>query len=196
MTIDQIDSHPLTPLSVATNGINSIYIAQETCEIIKTDFDFKLISIIGQQFAIPTKIIFYEGSLYVCDSYNFRLQELNEELILQESYALNFKPWKFNIIQNTACVRPIGETFVSFYNLKPFYFKAKVHDVSGDILAFKSWFYLFQNENSQFVCFDVNGLIVEDVVIKIKKCIAFDAILYKNENVIMAVTEEKKLILV
>ena len=196
-TINQIDDQYLTPLSAITNGKNSIFITQETCEIIKTDLDFKLIKIFGgygqdkDQFAIPIKIVYNESSIYVCDSHNFRIQELNEDFEPQYSYILNFKPWKMKIIKNVACIRPAGETFFAFYNLKPFYFKTKVSDVRSDVFTFNSWFYLYDFNEKQFNCFDLNGCRVEETKISVKNEISFDSIDYLNNKLTIASTEAK-----
>jgi hypothetical protein len=197
--IDQIDDQYLTPLSTTTNGKNSIFITQDDplSQIIKTDLEFKLIKIFNVQnndkFAIPIKLVYNEDSIYVCDCHNSRIQELNEDLMPINSYMLNFKPWKIKIIKNIACIRPVGETFVAFYNLKPFYFKTKVFDVTGDILTFNSWFYLFNFNEKMFNCFDINGLCVEESKINIKDEISFDSIDNFNNKLIIAITQEKKL---
>ena len=203
-TIDKINSTLLYPLSVITNHKNYVYIAQETCEIIQTDLDFNFINSFGSygssenQFEIVSKLFHYENSIYVCDSHNCRIQELSEDLAFQESYKLKFKPWKVIINKNVLCVRPVAETIVYLYNLKPFYFKTKIFHLIGDIFTLNSWFYFFNHDRKEINCYDINGVIVEDSKLKVETNIinqSWDIIHYFNHQLIIGFTQEKKIIL-
>ena len=204
-TIDRIMDEQFTPISVATNGKNAIYIAEKSCnKIIKTDMDFNFIKNLGttgagnDELNDPSAIIYHENLLYVCDSENQRIKRLNEDLVFQESYALSFKPVKMSVIQDTMCVRPKNDfSFLAFYNLKPFSFKIKVSDRIGNICGLNSWFYEYKHSSNKLRCFDINGGLVDEKILKFFECNSvpcFEIIHYFNSRFLIGLTKEKMLI--
>jgi hypothetical protein len=154
-----------------------------------------------EQLNYPLGIEYYENSIYICDYENQRVQKLSEDLILEESYPLNFKPWKIRILKNVACVRPGGESFIAFYSIKPFYFISKSFNGNGDIYGLNYCFYEYQQPINRLNCYDVNGNLIEKIDFKLnfnKSCMASKSIVnisYFNGQFIIGFSKEKKIIL-
>ena len=206
-TIDRINNQNFTPLSITTNGRNYIYIADEQLDrILQTDLDFKLIHSYGtrgsenNQLCSPLDIIFDKNSIYICDTQNRRIQKLSEDLIYKKTYQLNFKPWKIKILKNIACIRPTGEPFLSFYNLNPFYLKAKVCDGNGDIISINSWFYEYDHSSHLLRCYDLNGELMKETFLKFenRNLSSSQESMYWincfNRQIIIGLTQSKQLI--
>ena len=146
----------------------------------------------------PSGIAYFNNSVYICDSDNYRIQKLSEDLEYQESYPLNYKPWKIKILKNIACIRSSSGDYNSFYNLNPFYFKTKLCRGNGDILAHNAWFHEYKNSRKTLRCYDMIGNLVDEKMIFID---GFQALIcqeyvitYFNEKFIIGLTKEKKLI--
>jgi hypothetical protein len=167
-TIDKINNQTFVPLYLTSNGKNSIYLTDiRSDKIIQTDLDFNFMRQFGgkgstnQQLDYPIGITFHEDSIYVCESNNKRIQKLSEDLIYQESYPLNFKPWSIKIIRNVACIGSHREPIISLYLLNPFSFKCKISDCNCEIYAIHSWFYVINQFDLSIECYDINGNLVD-----------------------------------
>ncbi len=166
-TIDKINNQTFSPLYLTSNGKNSIYITNyNENQIIQTDLDFNFIKKFGgkgstnQQLDLPSGITFHGDSIYVCDSNNKRIQKLSEDLVFQESYPLNFKPWNIKIVRNVACIRLSDKHIISLYQLNPFSFKCRIGTNNCEIYAINSWFYVINQFDKRIECYDINGNLV------------------------------------
>jgi hypothetical protein len=173
-TIDKINNQTFSSLYLTSNGKNSVYLSDRIGhKIIQTDFYFNFIKQFGeegstnQQLDDPLGVIFHDNSIYVCDSNNKRIQKLSEDLVFQESYPLNFKPWNIKIIKNVACVRSNGEPhIISLYQLNPFFFVRKISRLNGEIYSIHSWFYVNNEFDKRIECYDINGNLVDYKVLE------------------------------
>jgi hypothetical protein len=168
-TIDKINNKTFSPQYLTSNDKNTVYLSDRIGhKIIQTDFDLNFIKQFGeegstnQQLDDPLGVIFHDNSIYVCDSNNKRIQKLSEDLVFQESYPLNFKPWNIKIIKNVACIRSNGEPYIiSLYNTNPFSFKCEISNGNSEIYSINSWFYVNNEFKKRIECYDINGNLVD-----------------------------------
>ena len=166
--IDKINNKTFISVYLTSNDKGSIYITDRKADqIIQTDLNFNFIKQFGstgssnQQFDKPCGLTFYENSVYVCDSINKRIQKLSEDLVYQESYPLNFKPWNIKIIKNVACISADGEPNISLYQLNPFSFKTRMCSNNCEIYSINSWFYVYNKFVKKIECYNINGDLVD-----------------------------------
>ncbi len=146
-------------LSIATNNIDRIYICDwKYHRILMVDLEFNFISSVGELF-YPRCVYFHENSVYVCDTENKRIKKLTADLVLLESYKLDFKPWQI-CIENVACVRAINKSEIYFYDLCNFELKFKYDQHNGCIFTAGRYFYEYFN--GCFFCYDCDGRFVDE----------------------------------
>ena len=204
--IDLIDYHLIQPRYLTTNDKTRIYIAQsDHHKITVTDLDFRLIREIGSkgdgvnQFNYPLGIFWYQGSVFVCDCENKRIQKFTENLVYQESYSFDFKPLSLRVINNFACIRSNSEDFVYFYSLNPLRLINKLN-IFGHSAIFSTnfWFYVFDSVPKELNSYDVMGNKVYSFSLDFQpditpnEKISFEL---KNHNLIISCRLAKKLIL-
>ncbi len=204
-TFDKINGQYFTPRYFTTNSVDKIYFSEVTGKIIQTDLDFKFIQEFGtegsgdQELNFPNGIVYYENSIYVCDCENKRIQKLGEDLVFQKSFKLNFKPWKIQILKGVACIRPDDESYITFFNMNPFYCKVKITDGNGDICLLNSWFYEYNHHEYRIRCYNINGQLVnqkiETTTIPIS-AFSNEIIQFFNGKILIGLSEKKKLIVV
>jgi hypothetical protein len=205
--IDLIDYRLIQPRYLTTNGNTKIYITQsDHHKITVTDLDFRLIREIGcgcgndmYQFNYPLGIVWYKGSVFVCDCENKRIQKFTENLAYQESYSLNFKPLSLRIIDNFACIRSNLEDFVYFFSLNPLRLINKLN-ILGHSAIFSSefWFYVFDSVTKEINSYDVMGNKVYSSSLDFQANIAADekvSFEFNNNALILSCRSAKKLIL-
>jgi hypothetical protein len=190
-TIDKINNESFTPRYITTDGRNKIFFTALKSRIIKTDLDFKFIKQFGskgtgnENLDKPCGICYFEEFIYVCDYNNQRIQKLNENLVYQESYRINYKPWEIEVKNSVACIRPGSELFLLFYNLNPFFFKTKVSNVHGLITSFNSWFYQYNNRRERICCYNINGELVSEKKLKVNTVKKNSILNYFDEKLII-----------
>jgi hypothetical protein len=207
--IDLIDYRLIQPRYLTTDGNTKIYITQsDHHKITVTDLDFRLIREIGcgcgngiYQFNYPLGIMWYEGSVFVCDSENKRIQKFTENFDYQESYSFNFKPLSLRIIGNFACIRSNSEDFVYFFSLNPLRLINKL-TIFGHSAIFSSkfWFYVFDSVTKEINSYDVMGNKVysfsldfqANITITPDEKVSFE---FNNNSLIITCRSAKKLIL-
>jgi hypothetical protein len=167
-TIDKINNQTFSPLYLTSNNKNSIYLTYISSDkIIQTDLDFNFMKQFGgtgftnQKLFYPRGITFDEDSIYICDSNNNRIQKLNEDLIYQESYPLNYRPLNIKITKNVACIRSFDNPIISLYQLNPFSFKCKISNGNCEIFSIHSCFYVINEFDKRIECYDINGNLVD-----------------------------------
>ena len=167
-TIEKMNNTKFAPRYITSNGSDKVYFT-EGDRVIQTDMNLKFIKEFGRkgsgvnEFNFPLGITHHENSIYVCDSFNQRIQKLSEDLVFEDSYPLNFKPWTIKIVNKVnCCIGPNGGSFIFFYNLNPFYFKTKVNGWNGDICSYFAHFYIHDSIQQKITCYDVNGKFVKE----------------------------------
>ena len=168
-TIDKLsNSYMIEPFSIATNNFDKIYICEYNF-IVMTDLDFNFIKKYGSnttELEDPRYILFHNDYLYVCDCSSMRVQKLNSDLVLKATYFLSIKPRQIQIIDKTACVRPLHDGLY-FYDLLSFELKIKYDQANGFILINDNLFFQYHKESMKIDCFDESGYFVETINLKL-----------------------------
>ncbi len=204
-TIDHIDNKTILPRYVATNNKDKIFVVQSSLnKVTAIDFELNFINEFGSegpacnQFDCPLGIFCYENSVYICDSLNMRIQRCSEDLVLEESYPVNFKPWEIKISNNYACVRPNGLEFIYVYSLSPFRLLKAVSEGNGAIHCSQFWFYEI-SLLKYFSCYDLCGRLIDKVKIDVLDDIDISdgqvSMEYFNGNLVVSCKKARKLII-
>ena len=207
-TIEKINNKIFKPYYITSDGDSKVFITELIGnQIIQTDLDFNFVRQFGSKGSsnetldFPTGITFNEGSIYICDGNNKRIQKLNsEELLFEESFPLSFKPINIKIIKNVACIKPDKEPFIAIYCLIPFSFKVRINNSSHQIFSLNSYFYMFNANGNRLSSYDINGNLIEKKSLEIPKTITSDccqhySIGYFNEKFIITASKTKKIII-
>ena len=205
-TIEKIDYRAIQPRYLSTDNKNKIFISQsDHHKVTVTNLDMKMIKEIGSkgdsnyQFNYPLGVFYSDGSIYVCDGENKRIQKFNDNLTFQASFKVDFKPLSLRIINNYACIRSNSEDFVFFYSLQPLRLinKISIYGHSA-IYSTQFWFYVFDSETKELNCYDVMGTLVDSVCfefqndINCKEKVSFE---FLNNCLVFSCRLAKKLIL-
>ncbi len=201
--ITKINKHSFTPRYVTTDGKKSIYFTEIKNRVIQTDLEINFTKQFGgvqgssnTQLNFPCGIAYFDSSIYICDNKNKRIQKLSKDLVFQESFPLSFTPREIQVIKNVACIQ--ANSFVSLYNLQPFYHKTHIFEYTAYIFASNPWFYSFQttHDNTLITCFDSNGNFIEkrNLVSSISHFNGENICLFNN-RLIIGVRDIKKIII-
>lgn len=213
--ITSINNTTLNAVALETNQKDRIYIANTiTDSIFAVDLTFKLIqtftpgNIINQknQF-LPIDIKYYNEQLYVCDFHYKRILKLNMNLHHEASYMLSYQPWKIEVCNNIACVRPNQLNMIYFYDIYQSFMLISKYDTlyNGPISSLNTmYFYQFNVNSKTFTCYDQNGkLLLNDNEVSLSNELlanvqfnsqATSFILFDNQFVL--ISAKKKLILI
>ena len=146
----------------------------------------------------PYGICYSNDVVYVCDSYNEKIQTYTTELKLINSFKLDCYPWHIKVINDIACVRIASGDFISFYNLPSFTLKNRYHGHSGFIIVANSFFIEFCQPNKIYYCYNKDGLIMDKNHLIMKNYIilnSYDPIVYFNDKFVVAQYNKNKLII-
>ena len=174
-SIDRLDGQQISTLGIITNNSNKVFISDyQSCKVHATDFNFRIIKTFGTEtpgndtnsLSHPYDLFYYNESLYICDCRNQRILKVNDDLIFQESYNLNYQPWQIKIANNTACVRA-NNSVLYFYDLPMFSLRYKYTDHDGPVCVYNSFFYEFSEKHKKIFCFDWNGKLDDSVEINL-----------------------------
>ena len=203
--IDTSDSNinlNCSTISIATNNVDKVYIAQlNTHEVVMTDLNLKIIKTIGGYgdrdlrlrndfddsdkgrdfLAYPTSVVYYKGLVYVCDHRNNKIQVYTENLDYFDTLKILFKPYQLCIGNDLIAVtrNDKSENILYFYTLKPFEFKVSYNKMNVNISVINSQFYGYAFETKSLHCFDQNGKFIEEIRMKFLE--NYDSRNYKNE---------------
>ena len=172
-TITTIGSQSLKIISACSNDVDAVYLSNRYYNtIIKTDLNFNTqLASFGtynqdgtdnDHLHHPQGICFSNNSIYVCDNFNKRIQILNQDLVYQQSFKLNYTPWYIKLLNNVACVRMNGVNIISFYDLKTFKV-LKRYEHNGLIGVCEWGFIEYNAKNTSFYCYDKNGELLEQI---------------------------------
>ena len=136
--------------------------------IFKIDYEFNLIALFGgkkgnenNQLYYPTGICYRNDSIYVCDTWNKRVQKLSaSNFEFQQSFKLQFLPEKIEIVNETACIR--SESDIYFVDLETFEVKCKYSRGRPGIIG-KCHLKFYEYFKNQIFTYDENGDLIEAI---------------------------------
>ena len=132
--IEQING--LSILKISEIAINEekreLYILEQLeHRITITDFELNFIKYFGSkgngdnQFNYPSSICFKYQFLYVCDSYNKRIQKFNQNLEFIKLLKLEYTPYRLTVLNSELDVKSTdGATY--FYDISSLNFNRKI----------------------------------------------------------------------
>ena len=186
----QINNESINYISeTATNyEKKELYLLEESKNrIIVTDFELNFIEYFGSKFRkdfnfkSPTGICFKNGVLYVCDTYNKRIQVFNQNFKFIQSLKLQYIPDKVKASNSTLAVKSYDE--VNFYDLNGLNLIRTFHHCLN-IYEIDSSFYGFDYVTNKFYVFDDTGNFIENFEINEIGKNGSDLVLF-NECVLM-----------
>ena len=180
--LDAIDNLSFKSLSIATNDqINRLYISDFfNNRVIMTNYEFQLVSVFGEygknfrQFNGPSGICCYEESVFICDYYNERVQQLTSTLKYENTFILYLTPFYIKISDSIAAIKSDDEDLLFFYQLPHFSLRSKYEQSAGAIFLFDQKFYQFDYLSLKIVCYDENGDLNEEFKINEYEDVDFD----------------------
>jgi hypothetical protein len=151
--INKINDELFSPLSLATDNINRIYICDSfNQQILMTDLDFNLIGKFNGRYGntvdklrYPQSIFYYENNLYISDRANNRIIKLTKYLKYQTSFTVDFQPSTIKISNDIACIKSANTNSIHFYDLTypPYFnFKCQFDEHFGTISVINSLFFM------------------------------------------------------
>lgn len=160
-----------SPTSLTTNNEDKLYICDYSHDrIFVTDLELNHIlhtiesnEYRSNQFCDPYGIYFYAGYLYLCDSHNKKIQKLTSNLVYKKSYKLDYSPRQIKITNNIACIRPLDQCCMYFYELHTFEVKFRYDGHNGSINELNSYFYEYYDKTKMFYCYDENGVLIDEI---------------------------------
>lgn len=169
-TVDKINYQPFRPVSVACQN-DKIYICDiANHRVIRTDLEFRRNGLFGSQgFAMnnlnhPHGLCIYKNFVYVCDSYNNRIQKLTSRLYFEQSIILDYEPWQIKIANDIACIRALNVASIFFYDLKTFTMKYEFNGHNGVIGDINGCFYEYYTQNNTIYFYDNKGELYEEII--------------------------------
>lgn len=188
---------------LTTNNKDRIYISDRSGnEIILTDLDFNKIKTTNKnELNNPWEISYYDCYLYVCNSGNYRINKLNENLDFINSYSLDYYPEQIAINSNVACVRCFRNECIYIYEIDNFTLKFKHDGHNGYINRIGTCFYEYFSENKKWYCYDEFGELNEEIQSssgynQMLNHFWDGSITLVNETIICCSYEQQKLILI
>ena len=175
--IDKIDDKVFSPLSLATDNDEKIYICDSfNQKILMTDLHFNLIGQYGrygkneeESVRYPNGMCYYEHVLYISDRGNNRILKLTNYLKHLKSFSIDFQASTIRILNDLACIKSVDRNSLFFYDLSylPYFnFKYEYEEHKGTISIINSKFYEFNSKKRKIHCFDKNGTLEESFNIR------------------------------
>jgi hypothetical protein len=204
--IDKIDNEIFGPTSLTTNKEDKLYVCDYSNDrIFVTDFELTHITKViesnqykSNQFCDPSGICFFNKNLYICDTYNKKIQKLTPNLQYKASFKLDYSPKQIKITNYIACVRPLDQSCMYFYKIDSFDVKYKYDGHNGSISEINGYFYEYYEKNKKLYAYDNNGLQIDEVQTKgfNNRIDIHDmvSLTYLNGEVLISSKDSKKLI--
>jgi hypothetical protein len=109
--VRKIDRKTIQPTSIAINDEDQLYVSDvERNRIMLLDLDFNLLKSVGtrgnnnDEFCTPFSICYKYHYLYVCDTFNKRIQIYSDQLKYIESINLQIMPFSIQISNTSICI--------------------------------------------------------------------------------------------
>jgi hypothetical protein len=180
--------------------LNSIYFGDhQNNRVIKLDLGLNFIKCLNDKAYLPHGIEYYNENIYVCDSLHQAILKFNQNLDFVEMFKIDYQPFQIKITGKTAMVRPIQINTINsihFYEADTFKHKFKYDGHKGTISVVGSYFYEFNYLNKIMYCYNDNGILTDEIVIKIdelKKCRFNGALVFFDNKLVIASDDPKKL---
>lgn len=158
--IRKINRKAIQPTSIAINSEDQIYVSDVAChQIMLLDLDFNLISSVGSrgnntdEFCTPFSISYKYNYLYVCDTFNKRIQIYSESLKYIESINLPIMPFSIQISNTSICINCKYFYDINTLALIKEHSDCYFHKVS----EIGSRFYAYNFNLSRIYCYDEKG---------------------------------------
>ena len=206
--INEVKGKKISARFLTTNHVDSIYFTDTLShQVVMCDLSFNHKKSIGSkgfeknQFNEPNGIFFHKKyeRLYICDSYNKRIQVYTSSLDYLKSYALaETIPLEIKIVNNTACIRSFStyQKQLQFYNLTPFTVKFMYTDHGYPISVIYNNFYQLDPENELLKCYNSNGILIEQIATNgVRKYVQsdYDGILAQfNKDIILSSCKQER----
>jgi hypothetical protein len=204
--VDRINGEGFVPRTVLANfEKKQFYICDNhNNRILITDLDFNFIKSVGSegsdncQFNGPRDICFSGSKFYICDCYNRRIQVYSKDFDLVTSFKVEYCPWKIKSTNSTICVKDIIQNGIYFYNSNDFHLIRNYNHSSGSISQINSMFYEFNHRTQTISCYDENGNIKEQIILKgldkFLTSVCDGAFIYYNGALLIQSRIDKKII--
>lgn len=208
-TIECINSKIIAPNCITSNNLDRLYISDLNDDtIIICDYDFKQINEFGvngseiNQFDHISDLTYSNGYLYVCDTYNQRIQcYLTQPSDLQFAYALqlDIEPEQIEVYNvNLACI--YGNLALRFYDLNNFSLIIKHQLNDSTICLINNYIYQLDYIDNKFQVFDFKtnskldelnqSLNVQDVIPYTDR----RSMVYFNGSLVVSLSESKLIV--
>ncbi len=163
--IDKISGESINSLGIAIDedDQNYLYISDTIKnQILKTDFEFKKISSVGNtgcgdnDFDFPCGICFKNKNLYICDNRNKRLKVYNKDLEFIKLLKLDYVPWVTKAFNSLILIQS-GNSFGLFiYELNSLNLRQKIDDqnVYCRLSIIGSFLYRFNSQTKTIHYYD------------------------------------------
>jgi hypothetical protein len=158
-TIKKINRIAIQPTSIAINQENQVYISDvANHRIIMTDLNFYLIKSVGFRgdsidgFCCPFSICYKNHNLYICDTFNHRIQIYSYDLKFIESIKLSIQPFSIQVSDSIICIN-----CKYFYNVNTLALDHEHENYFNKVSEINSCFYSYDCILGRIYCFNQKG---------------------------------------
>ncbi len=204
--VDKIGNFIFGPTSLTTNKLDKLYVCDYSNDrIFITDFELTHVTKTidsdeykTHQFCDPSSICYFNDFLYICDTYNKKIQKLTSTLKFKTSYKFDFSPKQIKITNYVACVRPLDQCSIFFYRTDTFELKHRYDGHNGSISEINSFFYEYYEKNKKLYSYDNTGRQIDEILTKgFNNRINIEDVVqlvYLNSEILISSKDSKKLI--
>ena len=204
--VDKIGNEQFGPTSLTTNKEDKLYVCDYSNDrIFITDFELTHITKVidsdqykSNQFCDPSSICYFNDFLYICDTFNKKIQKLTSNLKHKSSFKLEYSPKQIKITNYIACVRPLDQCCIYFYKIDTFEVKHRYDGHNGSISEINSFFYEYYEKNKKLYAYDSSGQLIDELLTKgFNNRINIDdmvSLFYLNGEILISSKDSKKLI--
>jgi hypothetical protein len=201
--IKTINEKEIYPSFLSTDGKSRIFINEPKFKRITiTDLEFNLIMYNETSLFMPYTghSFYYNENLYVCNHKRSKIRQFDMDLNVKADYLLERRPFSLHILENVVLINEEyhGSYSVGFFDLKNFNLIKRHDGLLGSVVVHKLFFYLLKTDGKCFKIFNLCGDLIEEINVEY-----FDteernggAICYFNENIIIASSKSRKLVII
>ncbi len=163
--IDIISGESIQSLGIAVDEDDHLYISDTIKnQILKTDFEFKKISSVGNKgcgdndFDFPCGICYKNKNLYICDNRNKRLKVYNKDLEFIKLLKLDYIPWVTKAFNSLILIQSGNSFGLYIYELNSLNLRQKIDDqnIYCRLSIIGSFLYRFNSQTKMILCYDEN----------------------------------------
>jgi hypothetical protein len=206
--IDKINGEKFFLSGISMNEeAKKIYISDifysDNHKIIMVDLDFNFIKSVGR-LNLPSAVCYKNQRLYVADNMNQRIKILSEDLECIQALSLEYYPCNLKASNKILCVTSDYSehhpTYLFFYDLSNLSLLQKYkHEYDRRISEIDSHFYEFNSKMKKFFCYNQNGELTEEILLKNVSSEFFNDhydgnLVFFNGSLLMNLFQAKKII--